>query len=84
MEWSWQEGLAQSLLPARLYLRHRNIMRGDVDTGEHTFRHYCRIYAVVLPAALDGQPLDAPVKPNGLVNRVIRAAARKRQAYSEE
>ncbi|MHB9038458.1 MAG: GH116 family glycosyl hydrolase, partial [Armatimonadota bacterium] len=56
-----------------------NIMRGDVDTGERTFGndYYQDMMLWSLPAALEDKPLDAPCKPNGLVNRVIRAAAKK-------
>ena len=43
-----------------------NIMRGDVDTGEHTFRHYCRIYAVLCPPPWMGNRLTRQSNPMGL------------------
>ena len=53
-----------------------NIMRGDVDTGERTFGndYYQDMMLWSLPAALEGQDLSAPVKPGGLVDRMIAAA----------
>jgi len=53
-----------------------NIMRGDVDTGERTFGndYYQDMMLWSLPAALAGEDLSAPVKPGGLVDRVLCAA----------
>jgi uncharacterized protein (DUF608 family) len=63
-----------------------NIMRGDADTGERTFGndYYQDMMLWSLPAAMAGEDLSAPVKPGGLVNRVLRAAARKRSAGRSE
>jgi uncharacterized protein (DUF608 family) len=53
-----------------------NIMRGDVDTGERTFGndYYQDLMLWSLPAALAGQDLGAPTRPNGLAERMIHAA----------
>lgn len=53
-----------------------NIMRGDADTGERTFGNdYSQdLMLWSLPAALAGQTVDAPAKPGGLVDRILRAA----------
>ncbi|MHB9035500.1 MAG: GH116 family glycosyl-hydrolase [Armatimonadota bacterium] len=55
-----------------------NIMRGDVDTGERSFGndYYQDMMLWSLPAAMEDKPLDAPVKTGGLVDRVIKAAAK--------
>ena len=55
-----------------------NIMRGDVDTGERTFGndYYQDMMLWSLPAALEGQDVSGPVKPGGLIDRIL-AAARK-------
>ena len=56
-----------------------NVMRGDQDTGERGFYngghdYYQNMILWHLPAALAGQDLGGPAKPNGLVERVIQAA----------
>jgi uncharacterized protein (DUF608 family) len=53
-----------------------NIMRGDVDTGERTFGndYYQDLMLWSLPAALAGEELSAPVRPGGLVHRILCAA----------
>jgi uncharacterized protein (DUF608 family) len=53
-----------------------NIMRGDKDTGERTYGHdyYQDMMLWALPAAMAGQPMNGPLAPGGLVNRVLRAA----------
>ena len=53
-----------------------NIMRGDVDTGEATFGndYYQDMMLWALPAALEGQTVDEPCRPGGLVARMIEAA----------
>ncbi len=53
-----------------------NIMRGDKDTGERTYGHdyYQDMMLWALPAAMAGQPMNGPLKPGGLVQRVIAAA----------
>jgi len=53
-----------------------NIMRGDADTGERTYGHdyYQDMMLWSLPAALEGKDLGAPVKPGGLVHRILQAA----------
>jgi uncharacterized protein (DUF608 family) len=57
-----------------------NIMRGDKDTGESVYGHdyYQDMMLWSLPAAMAGQPMDGVVKPGGLVDRVIKAAAAQR------
>lgn len=54
-----------------------NIMRGDVDTGERTFGndYYQDMMLWSLPAVIDAVDLSAPVKPDGLVDRIIHAAS---------
>jgi len=56
-----------------------NIMRGDVDTGERTFGndYYQDMMLWSLPAAIQGKDVSAPCKPGGLVDRMIKAAAKK-------
>jgi uncharacterized protein (DUF608 family) len=56
-----------------------NIMRGDVDTGERTYGndYYQDLMLWSLPAALADKDFAAPVKPGGLVERVIRASKTK-------
>lgn len=53
-----------------------NIMRGDADTGERTYGHdyYQDMMLWSLPAAMQGGDLSAPLKPGGLVDRVLHAA----------
>jgi hypothetical protein len=53
-----------------------NIMRGDADTGEAAYGndYYQDMMLWSLPGALDGQSLEAPLKPGGLVARILRAA----------
>lgn len=53
-----------------------NIMRGDKDTGESVYGHdyYQDMMLWSLPAAMAGEPMQGPVKPGGLVDRVIQAA----------
>jgi len=53
-----------------------NIMRGDADTGESVYGHdyYQDMMIWSLPAVLAGQDLSGPVKPGGLVDRVLQAA----------
>jgi len=51
-------------------------MRGDADTGETVYGHdsYQAMMIWSLPAVLAGQDLSGPVKPGGLVDRVLQAA----------
>ncbi|MHB9036388.1 MAG: GH116 family glycosyl-hydrolase [Armatimonadota bacterium] len=51
----------------------------DVNNGERTGAHdyYQNMMLWSLPAALDGAELSSPVKPGGLVDRIIRAAKSK-------
>jgi uncharacterized protein (DUF608 family) len=53
-----------------------NIMRGDLDTGERTFGndYYQDLMLWSLPAAWAGQTVEAPTRPGGLVDRILRAA----------
>jgi uncharacterized protein (DUF608 family) len=53
-----------------------NIMRGDEDTGERTFGndYYQDMMLWSLPAAISGEGFDAPIRPGGLVWRIIQAA----------
>ena len=53
-----------------------NIMRGDKDTGERTYGHdyYQDMMLWALPAAMSGQSMSGPLRPGGLVHRVLRAA----------
>ena len=53
-------------------------MRGDVDTGERVFGndYYQDMMLWSLPAAIFGQTVDGPCKPGGLVDRIIKAAAK--------
>ena len=53
-----------------------NIMRGDVDTGERVFGndYYQDMMLWSLPAAIAGQDFGAPVRPGGLVDRMLKAA----------
>ena len=53
-----------------------NIMRGDVDTGERTYGndYYQDLMLWSLPAAIAGKDFGAPLRPGGLVDRMLRAA----------
>ncbi len=53
-----------------------NIMRGDTDSGERSFgQDYVQNMILwSLPAVVGGKDLGAPVKPGGLVDRILRAA----------
>jgi uncharacterized protein (DUF608 family) len=53
-----------------------NIMRGDVDTGERSYGndYYQDLMLWSLPSALEAKDFAAPLKPDGLVDRVLRAA----------
>ena len=55
-----------------------NIMRGDKDTGECVYGHdyYQDMMLWALPAALADMPMPGPMKPGGLVDRVLAAAQR--------
>jgi uncharacterized protein (DUF608 family) len=54
-----------------------NIMRGDQDTGERVFGndYYQDMIIWSLPAALAGTDVNAPCKPGGLVERMIKAGS---------
>jgi len=53
-----------------------NHLRGDKDTGEVVYGHdyYTNMVIWMLPAAMEGKDLRAPMLPGGLVDRVIQAA----------
>ncbi|MBI2842646.1 MAG: hypothetical protein HYX78_04535 [Armatimonadetes bacterium] len=51
--------------------------RGDVDTGEvaldsHDYYQVMMLWSI--PAAIEGKDFSGPVKPGGLVDRIVRAA----------
>jgi hypothetical protein len=50
----------------------------QVDTGNRTYGtdYYMNMILWSVPAALAGQDLSGPCKPGGLVDRMIKAAAR--------
>ena len=56
-----------------------NIMRGDTDTGERVFGndYYQDMIIWSMPAASAQEDLAWPVQPNGLVDRMLRAARAK-------
>jgi uncharacterized protein (DUF608 family) len=53
-----------------------NIIRGDRDTGERSggLDYGQDLMLWSLPAAIAGEPFHGPLKPGGLVERVLRAA----------
>ncbi|HIJ64558.1 MAG TPA: hypothetical protein HPP77_01300, partial [Candidatus Hydrogenedentes bacterium] len=53
-----------------------NIMRGDVDTGERVFGndYYQDMMLWSVPAAIKGEDFSGPVRPGGLVDRLLKAA----------
>ena len=55
-----------------------NIMRGDKDTGERSYGndYYQDMMLWSLPAALEQKDFSAPIQTGGLVDRVLRAAAK--------
>ncbi len=58
-----------------------NIMRGDVDTGERTFGndYYQDMMLWSLPAALAGHDVSRPLRPGGLVDRILSAARKSEE-----
>ena len=56
-----------------------NIMRGDTDTGERVFGndYYQDMIMWSLPAAIQRKDVAWPTRPGGLVDRVIKAAAKQ-------
>ncbi len=54
------------------------ITGGDVDNGErqHGSDYYQALMLWSMPAAMEGQDFAGPVKPGGLVDRMIQAARR--------
>lgn len=61
-----------------------NIIRGDVNTGERSptaggHDYYQDMMLWALPAAMAGEPMNGPMKPGGLVDRVLRAAQMGKQ-----
>jgi uncharacterized protein (DUF608 family) len=55
-----------------------NIMRGDVDTGERDAGndYYQNMMLWSVPAAMEGQTVNGPLKPGGLVYRMIQASTK--------
>lgn len=55
-----------------------NLLRGDKDTGEKSFGedYYQSLILWTLPAAIEGKDLAAPCQNGGLVDRMIKAAAK--------
>jgi uncharacterized protein (DUF608 family) len=55
-----------------------NIMRGDADTGERTYGndYYQDMMLWSLPAAIEGKDFSAPMRPGGLVDRMLKAVKR--------
>jgi len=53
-----------------------NIMRGDVDTGERVFGndYYQDMMLWSLPAAIKREDFSGPMRPGGLVDRMLKAA----------
>jgi uncharacterized protein (DUF608 family) len=56
-----------------------NIVRGDAATGEPVYGHdyYQDLMLWSLPAAVAGEDLSGPLKPGGLVDRVLKAAQQR-------
>jgi len=53
-----------------------NIMRGDADTGERVFGtdYYQDMIMWSLPAAIQQKDIAWPMRPGGLVDRILEAA----------
>jgi len=54
-----------------------NIVRGDSGERGYGTDYYQNMILWALPAALEGKDLCAPLRPGGLVDRVLKAARRK-------
>lgn len=55
-----------------------NIMRGDTDTGERVFGtdYYQDMIIWSMPAAIEKKDVAWPMRPGGLVDRMLKAAKR--------
>jgi len=58
-----------------------NTTQGDKDTGQRAFGadYYQDMMLWAVPAALKGQDLTGPVRPGGLVHRVLEAGKNGRK-----
>ena len=64
-----------------------NFVRGDQDTGERggaSCDYYQDMMLWSLPAAIEGKDVSGPLKPGGLVERVLRAARDSRDPVPPE
>ena len=62
------------------------LMCGDVDSGKaagDTSDYYMNMMLWSLPAAIDGKDFGAPVRPAGLVDRIIQAAKQDERTTEE-